>query len=110
MLRLAAALSFACWMLVPSFGFATDLGPPAAGFDDGGFTVRATLKGTTSQYRLVNDNEPPDSEPYRASFATGGVEGALGFQDRVRFVAHIGAGGFNNYTAQTEAPDGAYKV
>lgn len=96
-------------MLLPRLGFATDLGPPAAGFDSGGFTLRATLKGTSSQYSLQRDDRPAEDPGFRTSFATGSVEGAFGVQDRVRVIAHYGIGGFNDYSTPG-APDGTYKV
>ncbi len=109
MFRIATFAAFVTWMLVPQLGFATDLGPPAAGFDGSGFTLRPTIKGTTSMYSLTRDDDPT-GPGYRASFATGGVEGAFGVQDRVRIVANIGVGGFNGYNQPLGGPDGTYKV
>lgn len=108
MRNLLVPFVFLCSMLAAAEGLATDLGPPAAGFDGGGFTMRLTLKGSTTQY-LLTDASDPNAE-YRASFATGGAEAAFGFQDRVRLLATFGVGGFNGYNQAFTAPDGTYKV
>lgn len=96
----------ACVVLLPSMAAATDLGPAPAGFDRDGFTLRGTLKGTSSQYSLEAD----DGTKYETSFAFAGAEAALGLQDRVRVVGMVGAGGFTGYNQPTTAPDGSYLV
>lgn len=92
--------------LAPAVASGTDLGPAPAGFDRDGFTMRGTLKTTSSQYLLQAD----DGTTYKSSFAFAGAEVAFGVQDRVRVVGLAGVGGFNGYDQPLTAPDGSYGV
>jgi hypothetical protein len=100
------ALPLAVLFFAPALALATDLGPAPAGFDRDGFTLRGTLKATSSQYLLQAD----DGTNYKSSFAFAGAELAFGIQDRVRVLGVAGVGGFNAYDQPLTAPDGSYGV
>lgn len=100
------ALPLAILLFAPALASATDLGPAPAGFDRDGFTLRGTMKATSSQYLLQAD----DGTTYKSSFAFAGAEAAFGIQDRVRVLAVAGVGGFNGYDQPLTAPDGNYGV